>query len=528
MTVSLNQTVNRLVISAYKRAENPSDEHLQKTFVPISSLESSLRVPEHQVLYGRRGTGKTHMLRYLGNAKRAEGVAAVYVDLRRIGSSPDIYGDPSTSITQRATVLLVDVIEAIHTSLLELVITDPHFSPYLGGVGQSLDLIAAAATQVEVRGIVETEVSSTSSRERGRRRSIGGKVQRGLSVEGSAESSQVDKNDASIRRNETGVEQFNIIFGQLTVAMRKLVEALPTKALWIMLDEWSSIPLDLQPFLADLLRRNAFTVPGIAVKIGAIERRSQFMLPGDRGEYIGIEPSSDTSATLDIDDYLTFDHDRSNVADFFQRVLFKHVDVFMQDVTPESRIEFSGPEDLLRVAFEEGPAFPSLITASEGVPRDALQIAAIAATLAGGEPISEADIRHANRDYFRRDKEGQISAAATRALDEIVRECVRQGVRVIALARSRQSSKQVVQELFDARLLHRRAQRTYLPGDETLQTYDLFLVDFGCFVDLIQAGRVRTVDDGGPVPRILSSQFQRDLNAGRPSAVRIPRADKWT
>jgi hypothetical protein len=34
-------------------------------------------------------------------------------------------------------------------------------------------------------------------------------------------------------------------------------DRLPQRTLWILIDEWSSLPLDLQPFLADLLSRSA-------------------------------------------------------------------------------------------------------------------------------------------------------------------------------------------------------------------------------------------------------------------------------
>jgi hypothetical protein len=54
---------------------------------------------------------------------------------------------------------------------------------------------------------------------------------------------------------------------------------LGTKRVWILLDEWSVIPADLQPYLADLLRRSVFPVAAISVKIAAIEKRSSFLKP---------------------------------------------------------------------------------------------------------------------------------------------------------------------------------------------------------------------------------------------------------
>jgi hypothetical protein len=122
-----------------------------------------------------------------------------------------------------------------------------------------------------------------------------------------------------------------VSFGQLSTALRGLVGALLQRTLWILIDEWSSLPLDLQPFLADLLCRSAFTVSGTTVKIGAIERRSNFVERGKQGDYIGIELGADTSASVDIDDYLTFEDDRKEVQDFFSNLLFKHAKQLMTE-----------------------------------------------------------------------------------------------------------------------------------------------------------------------------------------------------
>src|SRR5258705_4342906 len=55
--------------------------------------------------------------------------------------------------------------------------------------------------------------------------------------------------------------------------------------------------------------------------------------------------------------------------------------------------------------------------------------------------------------------------------------------------------------------------------------YDLFMVDLGCFEDLLRAGRLRLVNDGGSSPGIVR-KTRRDVgNASpspRPSAVLIP------
>jgi hypothetical protein len=84
---ALNGSVNLALMQAHTRSENADDATLAKTFVSIPPLESMLRSPQHQIVYGRRGTGKTHLLKYLTNSERARDRAAIYIDVRTIGSS---------------------------------------------------------------------------------------------------------------------------------------------------------------------------------------------------------------------------------------------------------------------------------------------------------------------------------------------------------------------------------------------------------------------------------------------------------
>jgi len=505
MAGAMNEQVNLTLVQSYKRAERPDEAALEDTFVAITALNNLLRSPEHHILYGRRGTGKTHILRHLTRQERCDGIAAIYIDLRTVGSSGGLYADSSIPVPSRATALLTDIITAIHAGILDLVLSDEQFAKYLDAAGPALDDLLESASQVLVRAGADDEPPAASSHD-------GHGAARAKTAAG-----ETDRDQAA----------YHVVFGRLTAALEKVIRAFDGQGLWIMLDEWSSLPIELQPFLADLLRRSAFTVPGITVKIGAIERRSRFMEHRPHGSYIGIEPGADTAASLDIDDYLTFEHDRHEVEAFFAEVLCRHVTSFQRLDGAEPL--FSAADEFLRTAFAELDSFKLLVTFSEGIPRDALQIAALSAALAGRSAISTAHVRRANRDYFRRDKEGRLSRAATGALNEIIEQCIAGESRLIALRRSTQAAAAVVAELYDMRLLHRRGQSVQLPDRPYTEKYDLFLVDIGCFQDLLQAGTLRAIDEGGREPGIVSTTRPRNRDPGepRPSYVLIQGSQRW-
>lgn len=124
------------------------------------------------------------------------------------------------------------------------------------------------------------------------------------------------------------------------------------------------------------------------------------------------------------------------------------------------------------------------------------QIAGSAANAAGDKPIATQNVHARARDYFLRDKMGKTSRNASDLLDRIINQCVEDHTRALPLLRSGDSDNPLVQELYDLRLIHRVRQAVSLDEGSYATKYDIYLVDFGCFVDLIPSGRIRTVNDG--------------------------------
>src|SRR5271156_201038 len=153
---NLNYLINTAFLGIQRRAESVDRQTLVQTFVDIGPLFKILSSRDHQIVYGRRGTGKTHALLYTAEqAKKLEGAIPVYIDLRSIGSSGGMYGDVNIPISQRATRLLLDVLGSIHEVLLGFVV---EAEMDLSLVGPALDELASAVTEVEVVGEVQREV----------------------------------------------------------------------------------------------------------------------------------------------------------------------------------------------------------------------------------------------------------------------------------------------------------------------------------------------------------------------------------
>src|ERR1700733_7503261 len=109
--------LNRALNQIPRRAERQEGPQLHETFVD-SGVADVLDMTDHQILYGRRGTGKTHAFGYLASEATSRGDIAISIDLRAAGSASSIFGIDNESPIPRATRMLIDLLNEIRESLL--------------------------------------------------------------------------------------------------------------------------------------------------------------------------------------------------------------------------------------------------------------------------------------------------------------------------------------------------------------------------------------------------------------------------
>lgn len=83
-----NSLLKKAVSKIYQRSERQQDvQKLVGTFVDVGILPQIDNL-NNQIIYGRRGTGKTHVLRVLASRlAENKGNAVVYIDARTLGST---------------------------------------------------------------------------------------------------------------------------------------------------------------------------------------------------------------------------------------------------------------------------------------------------------------------------------------------------------------------------------------------------------------------------------------------------------
>lgn len=477
-------TVHRAFLGFIQRAEkNTGDDSLFKTFVSTSPLIDLLSSVNNQIIFGRRGTGKTHVLKYLEELVTKKGdECAIYIDLRSIGSNTSIYNDRNRSLPERASLLINDVLENLLTCFTEIACGIIDSVPHPDQVTARLDDLQKAIGSIRVHGTIEK--NATHENEAYETQGIIGKIAAvdGFSASARMGADQKLKNVESISR--TGDEYLHIDFGSLRTSLDSFVSILGLKKVWLLLDEWSEIPLALQPYLADLLRRVVLPFEKCVLKIAAIEYRSNFIIKGLHGEYTGFELSADITASLNLDDFLVFDSSKEKSLSFFKNLIFKHYQA----------TEFASPnirngDDLINLAFTQQNVFDEFVRAIEGVPRDALNLAATLARKCYGKKFSMQDVRSSAMDWYNTDKSSSLrgSERLGRVLNIIIDEVIGKR-KARAFLFSNSVNDENIEALFDARLLH-ILKKNISSKDEPGMRFDVFKIDYGCYVDLINTAK---------------------------------------
>lgn len=497
-----------------KRAERQDDEVLRKTFVDFGSILAVLSTIDHQIVFGRRGTGKTHLLTVIRQTKKAVGELAIQLDMRNLGSAGGVYSDPSIPVAQRATRLLVDVLSSIHGQLFEQAI-DNDGLVNLGTVGKALDELFDAHSSVKVIG--ETVIESTTSAETaGSAESKLGLTASVTTISFSPEikTSDSSRDTVSAKKIVKGQEVHRINFGSVGTALRKVVESLPKGRLWLLIDEWSEVPLDLQPLLADLLRRAVLPIKGVTVKIAAIEQRSRFLLPDISVGHIGLEIGADMSSAINLDDHMVFENDDAKAVSFFKTLVFAHI---------KSSLEADGVEPpknesvFLSIGFTQANAFDEAVRACEGVPRDVIHILSHAAQRANDQAISVNDVRIAAHQWYQASKDAAISAdeQAKLLLQWIVDKVIGERQAKAFLLEAGTKDK-LIDFLYDERVLH-LLRKGMSAQDSPGKRFNVYGIDYGCYVDLINTVKAPKgiLDLGESSPELIAAVPKTDLRSIR-------------
>lgn len=475
--------INESILKIAKRSETKNRDYLVKTFVSVGPLSTIMTNKDHEVIYGRRGTGKTHALAYLTDKLQEKPNIVVNIDLRTLGSNGGLFSDGSLSLSERATRLLIDTIQQIGDGIISIVLENNGDDFDLSEVAPLVDTLKSSIVDISIEKIndIEYEVSNNNTASNSKKSSNSLALSLDT-IKGNLSSEKSSKIEEGVTTREkiTGKEVHKVHFSSVYNNLRRISDSVG-QHIWILFDEWAEIPTDLQPYLAELIRRTILPNQNITVKIAAIEQRTNLAVVKNNNR-IGIEIGADIAASQNLDEYMVFDNDEEKSSSFFKELLFHH---FIGVTEIDDSLNIKTPDDFINSTFTQINTFTEFVRASEGVPRDAINILSIAAIKADDAKISIDHIRYAARTWYTRGKEKAIASReeAFALLQWIRHEVIgERNSRAFLLKANHRDN--LIDHLFDARVLH--IIKENVSGKDALGVrYNVYSIDYGCYVDLI-------------------------------------------
>ena len=272
-----------------------------------------LRSSQWQLVLGRRGTGKTLLLRKLeADLSRTVGTLCVYLDLQQLVADEDLDSAP------------------------EAVRANAQFGSFLRALTDRL--------------VQEVEASAVRISEASRERAL-------ITVLQVMDSTSV-----------MGARNRHVASG-LRRLLTDLFASLELTHVVLLLDEWSALDptasTQVQPLFADLLRRHFWGIPNLCIKIAGAPTQMRTSVVRPNGSVLGLESEDDLVAAVDLDVI----YRRQSSVRMFRSLLNQRLAENVARSSGAARPVPRDDYDFVDSLFADGRAFQELALSAEYLPR---------------------------------------------------------------------------------------------------------------------------------------------------------------
>lgn len=486
---------------------------------------------KNQVIYGRRGTGKTHLLKALqeqlivNNSMR---LFPIYIDARKF--KPLLKNDtPLYYSLILFKELVIELLKAAYENIEYLYRNPDRVESNLSFILEKQENIKSYLERFNVTFKGTTfcklgDVAFSSS-----------EVTKVASSFQIASRPEVSCSSEASKDFQTSTEEIKYIsFSDMAEIVDKLISNFNIERVYILIDEWSEIPIETQPFLAELLKRTFITLK-ITLKIAAIPSRTQLML--DKG--LGLENGGDIFG-YSLDNRYIYELDPDGTKTFFNELLFNQLNLVDDTLFNGFFDDKSGrPMHNFINEFLANQAMREILIASAGIPRDFLSIFISAYNhfmsrkVVSHKHMVVQDIRTATVNWYEFDKKKAVEASpsAKLMLDKIIEEILILKRRCHFLIPEKYETNKTLNELIDLRVIHLR-KRGIAHKEHPGVSYNVYYLDYACYtssnlyhnrINTNLLNEIETTDDFRAIRRIsLADKFFDSLNAELGNCFKCP------
>lgn len=491
---------------------------------------------KNQIIYGRRGTGKTHLLRALQEhliAETAMKAFPIYIDARKF--KPLLKND--TPLYYSLILFKEIVVEILKTAYENV--------GFL--YGQSDDGRIRPGLLAEKQEIIRKCLEKFNTTFKGTTFCKLGDVafssSEMKSVATTFKLSPQPEAIYDVQENleaQTSTEEIKYIsFSEMSDIVATIIGDFDIDRVYLLIDEWSEIPIDTQPFLAELLKRTFITLK-VTLKIAAIPNRTRFML--DKG--LGLENGGDIFGH-DLDNRYIYELNPDATKVFFNELLFNQLNMVDNKLFRKFYDEKTQrPVHNFINYFLANQALREILIASAGIPRDFLSIFINAYAHfcirknTGHRHMALQDIRTATISWYEVDKKKTVEANhnAKVMLDKIIEDILISKKRCHFLIPEKYETNQTLNELIDLRVIHLRKRGIAHKGNRGV-SYNVYYIDYACYtssnmyhnrINTNLLNEIEATDDFRTIRRIsLEDKFFDAINAELGNSFKCPHCGRF-
>ena len=490
-----------------------------RRFFVDNGILGELKNNANQLIVGRRGTGKTHLLGSFNEMIRDDcdnelSVMISIMKLNRESSVPD-----NCTLAEYRRIHALGLFEDFLKKLFPLFLDQADeqlqiISQKLGkkDAKKKLATVNNLLTQllevVELGSPVETLKTSKKTID---------STETGSTKAGASLSIGLEKNiplfsaKANLGGNITALEEakhvieihskMKVDFIKVRELILEVLEELNVEILHILVDEWMELdkctPSDIQPIFAQLLKKTFFNTNKISVKIASVWHQTTLYDKDDMQRAKGIELKHDIIRAIDLD--TAFLISEKQVCDFCKELLYKRISYLFEKLEDNNQREKFGKlrnddgivnDVFVTELFDNVPNFQAFIMASHGIPRDLMNIFHKCSLRIKRNfemfCIDHRTIYAEARNTYNTDKRKTIKtdSEAQKLLRIVNNYMETTGRRLFIVENSLVPNSEALQKLVDEELVH-QLPSSITPRD-ICDSHKAYLIDFGNYVDWIE------------------------------------------
>lgn len=486
------QDIYKAIEDIATHAENCNLQTAVESFYD-RNIKKHLTNPNNQIIQGRRGTGKTHILRVLQAEMESQNQHCIYFDCRQAGSAHSI-ADESLPVNHRLIQLLRDFISCLSRDLLAYYNASMYTYPTDDSAKEFLykqidELITHLHKECYTLGVTHNQCSTTQTsgkrllkkNESSATMSVSFSPAATVGLNTSEGSESTRENSATQNIAGQGFER--VRYPDVSDCLQQLTIITKTRFV-ILIDEWSALPLDVQVHFAEFLRRVMIPCQNITLKIAVVRGRTRYCQKKD-GIIYGFEIGAEIDVKLDLDERYMYDRNPRTVTKTLYRILAHHL-------ASKGIIDKNEDGDLLRTLFNDEKCTVLLAKASEGNPRDFIHILCKCIIEMdffeeAGAKITSEIVYNASQAWFEQDKVTALTETQKNFLAEIFAHVVTDHKNRGFIIDNIYVDTPLIGSLIDARILHILQTGKIIPNISRKRLAVLIL-DFGTYGQELRVG----------------------------------------